>query len=96
MEIGKNAEENSKLVADAAPNHLWFHLDSGPSPHVILREDPDKENIMEAALLCKSRSKMKNLRKVKVIYCEVRNLKRGSKPGEVIIRQRKRCKTVVI
>jgi predicted ribosome quality control (RQC) complex YloA/Tae2 family protein len=96
MEVGKNDKDNSRLIKEASNNHLWFHLDSGPSPHVVLKDDHTKENIVEAALLCKSKSKMKHNRKVRIIYCEIRNLKNGRKPGEVIIRQRKKCKIITV
>lgn len=99
--LGKNAIENHKLIDDADPNDLWFHLDGFPSGHCILEvnriNDIDSIDIIYAANLVKSHSKLKNHnKKLKVIYTNVGNLKKGKAKGEVIMLNLKRVKTIMI
>jgi predicted ribosome quality control (RQC) complex YloA/Tae2 family protein len=53
--VGRNANENQKLLALAKANDLWMHIRDIPSSHVIIRTD--KQNlppsvIEAAAKLC--------------------------------------------
>ena len=34
--IGKNATDNTKIVKNASPSDVWFHVLDKPSCHVIL------------------------------------------------------------
>jgi predicted ribosome quality control (RQC) complex YloA/Tae2 family protein len=86
--IGKNSQENWDIIDKANQRDIWFHLGGGlPSPHVILKLDtPEKVSktlIKHCALLCKQNSKMYNVRKVNVIYTEIKNVKKADKVGSV-------------
>jgi predicted ribosome quality control (RQC) complex YloA/Tae2 family protein len=87
--VGKNAKENWKLLNDAEPDDIWFHIDNASSPYVILEVKnldtiPDSI-ISECAKLCKSRSKDKDVKSVSVIYTVVSNLKKGESLGSVYL-----------
>ena len=91
--IGSNAQENWKIIRESEPSHVWFHLNSFPSPHVIIRSDnPTPSEIEAAAILCKSRSKYKNVRNIKVVYTKVDNLELGDEVGSVHIISERGCK----
>lgn len=97
MNVGKNAEDNWKLLSEAVPQDLWFHVSGGPSAHVFLSNDHiTPQNIHRAACLTKERSKFKTYSRVKITYCPVANIKRGSKPGEVMIRSNKKCRHITV
>ncbi len=92
IKYGKNAKENWDLIENASPNDLWFHIDDYPSTHVILEynEENIEKYINECVELCvektpKIKSYVPKLNKVKVIYTEIQNIKKGKCVGEVII-----------
>lgn len=85
--IGENAKENWELIDQASQNDLWFHLDNLPSPHVILcveNKKIPKQIIKECALLCQSNSKYSNLKKISVIYTEIKHVSKDKQVGSVI------------
>jgi len=89
--VGKNAQENWDLISNASQNDIWFHLGSGmPSPHVILKipnnfslKKIPKQVIYWCANLCKSNSKYSDIKKVTVIYTEIKNVSKGNTIGSV-------------
>ena len=99
IEVGQNARENWDLIDNSDNNDLWFHLDEYPSAHVILSQNISKLNISELNILdypnqiitiasdyCKSYSKNGiNLKKVKIVYTQLKNLKKGKEIGSVIV-----------
>lgn len=86
MQVGRSAQENWDLIDQAEKDWWWFHLDKFPSAHAILPWDPlKKKDVVEAALLVKESSKAaRGLRRTKVIYTQIKKIRRGSKVGEVI------------
>ena len=87
--IGKNKEENWKIIDDSCPTDIWFHMQDIPSCHVILKTTEPIKNISKdvlkrCALLCKMNSKAKSERKTSVIYSEIENVKKTKHVGEVI------------
>ena len=94
IRIGRNAKENWELIDDSESFDLWIHLDSYPSPHVVISQDitkhPDlfypNEILSLGSYYCKLYSKFKaNDSKIKVVYTQIENLKKGIQPGSVII-----------
>jgi predicted ribosome quality control (RQC) complex YloA/Tae2 family protein len=75
IHIGRNAEENDQLVANASPRSIWFHLHDQPSPHGVISYDenelPEKDAIQRCAYLVKKYSKAKYDPKVRVNYLPV-------------------------
>ena len=89
IKIGENARENDDLVAASSQSDIWFHLDSLPSCHVVIKCDTKnpitKQMINYCAQLCKDNTKYRN-QKVKVKYTEIKNVKRTTTPGMVTIK----------
>lgn len=88
--IGKNAQENWDIIDNASQSDIWFHLDNFPSCHVVLKTDSfetkdfNKQTLIFCASLCKVNSKYANLKKIKVIYTKIHNIKKADKVGSVI------------
>ena len=94
--IGANNKENWDIVTESDPGHIWFHLNSFPSPHVVIRsEEPDEETILYAAALCKKKSKYKNIKNIKVVYTRIANLELGEDIGSVNILSKRKCKYIL-
>jgi len=74
MRIGKDAQDNWDLIALSDPDDIWIHLASFPSPHVIIHPDPTTEDILAAGNVCRSNSKFKNLKGIKIVYTRIDNL----------------------
>ena len=88
--VGESAEENWALVAHANKNHYWVHIDSKPSAHVIVEMDmPIEAELYYAGELCLGQTYKNKPVPVKNVFVStsVRNLKLGSKPGEVTFRK---------
>jgi len=90
IKIGKNAEENDKIIKEAKQTDLWFHLSGLPSCHVIIscsKEFPvNKQMINHCSLLVKENTKYKDLAKVTVNYTEIKNVKRTETKGKVTLK----------
>lgn len=88
--IGKNATENWNIISNSSQNDVWFHLEGMASPHVVLKnyrndkiKDIPKCVIIRCAYLCKENSKYKNIKKVTVIYTQIKNVSKGDTVGSV-------------
>ena len=97
--IGENAQDNFELLDKFNDNqeYLWFHLNSFPSPYIIinitkseLMSNINKSLILKYACeLCKNNSKYKNLKNLKIIWTPIKNLKKTNNIGEVLISGKK-------
>jgi predicted ribosome quality control (RQC) complex YloA/Tae2 family protein len=86
--LGRNAKENFILIDEADPDDWWFHLSDEPSGHCIIDSDiVDKEMIIFASNLVKEHSKLKNNKKVKIVYTQVKNLQKTKTVGQVIVKK---------
>ena len=98
IKIGRNQNENDKLIKEGSQNDLWFHLKENPSPHGFIHsdtnEEPNKEVIFRTAELVKQFSKFKSYSKVKIIYIELKHIKCTDVPGTVIIK--KKTKEIIV
>ena len=97
--IGKNAEFNWKIYKASNPYDTIFHLDKFSSPYVIVNVPIDELTNKQkqiAALLCKSKSKYKNLSSVNVLYTPISNTMLGSQVGEFIIKSNKKKNMITI
>jgi predicted ribosome quality control (RQC) complex YloA/Tae2 family protein len=89
INIGQTAEENWKLIDNANQNDLWFHIKNNPSCHVIINTNGlnkvDRRVIVKGACVCKENSsKFKSLKKIEIIYTQIKNIKKTNKVGSVI------------
>ena len=81
-EVGKNAEDNWRIVKESEDNWLWFHLNSFPSAHLVIKdENPPTEYILKAANIIKNNSKYKHIKNIKIVYTHIKNLRLGEKVG---------------
>jgi predicted ribosome quality control (RQC) complex YloA/Tae2 family protein len=88
--IGKNANDNFKIIDEANINDIWFHIKDYPSCHVIAsisNQNIDRKNmkyiIKRGALLCKQKSKYANIKNLEIIYTEIKNVSKTSTIGSV-------------
>ena len=95
--IGETAKENWELfdkLRQENSDYVWFHLNSFPSPYVIMKttlielNENDKRRddcLVYAANLCKQYTRYRHLNDIKICYTTLKKLKRGKQVGEVII-----------
>ena len=96
---GENAKDNFELLDkfNLYPDYVWFHLNSFPSPYVIINinkseliNNINKDLLIKYACeLCKNNSKYKNLKNLKIIWTTIKNLKKTENIGEVKISGKK-------
>ena len=94
--VGENCKENWELLEAADDKNYFFHLSSFPSCYVILEcyKEPDLDTIRSAAEICRSHTKYRNLKNLKVDYCPCSNLTKGDKVGEVIFKSKRKVKKI--
>ena len=94
MQLGKNVAENNMLIdytKEFHPEYIWLHLNDFTSGHVIIhctKNELTKDIINHAGQFCFSHTKhahfiKKRTKKLKVIWTEVKNLKKTKIKGEV-------------
>lgn len=97
LTLGQNATENWNIIDNANTGDLWFHVDGIPSGHLIIECISKKMNeskdypyklCIDAGKICKTQSKLKN-EKCKVVYTTIKNIKKGTDVGSVIIKNEK-------
>ena len=82
--LGENAKENHELISASDQNDWWFHLNSFPSGHCVVETNElNKELIYYAANIVKENSKYKNLKNIKIVYLQIKFIKKTKNPGEV-------------
>jgi len=83
--IGKNATENWRILQEAHPNHLFFHLTSFPSCYVILQteEKVDSAILTRCARVCLENTKLRNAKNIYVDFTPVHNVQKGEQLGEI-------------
>jgi predicted ribosome quality control (RQC) complex YloA/Tae2 family protein len=87
--LGRNAKENFELIDDAQdanPEYWWFHLEDHPSGHcVIYAEEITNQMVSIAANLVKQYSKLKSNKKAKIVYTQIKNVKKTKTIGQVLL-----------
>ncbi len=93
--VGKSAENNWKIIADADKSYYWIHANNIPSTHVIICIDvePLKSEIEYACSLCKKHTKAisSTIKTIDYIGTQISNIKLGSKQGEVTFKNYNKC-----
>lgn len=89
--LGKNARENFELIDEAMylePEYWWFHISEHPSGHCLVHSKTiTKEMILYAGNMVKSNSKLRDQKKVKIMYTQVKNIEKTKTIGEVKVSQ---------
>ncbi|AYV77045.1 MAG: protein of unknown function DUF814 [Barrevirus sp.] len=90
IRIGQNAIENDNLIKESKETDIWFHISGLPSCHLIIDVSTEypltKQMIYYCANLVKENTKYKNLPKIKVNYCPIKNVSRTKVPGKVVLK----------
>ena len=88
--VGRSSRDNDELTfKHAAPDDLWFHAQSVPGSHVILKspgpDQPPGHILERAASVAAHYSRSRHSGLVPVIYTRRKYVRkfRGSKPGQV-------------
>ncbi len=83
---GKSDKGNDKLLDDALPNDIWFHISNRPSAHIILSNPTHtsinkipRQVIKRCACICKASAKVSD--KCEIIYTERTNITKTEKLG---------------
>ncbi len=90
--VGRDANENDRLLREAAPDDLWMHVRGASGSHVIVRRGGRAEIpegvVREAARLAARYSKARGERRVDVVMTAVKHVRKpkGAPPGLVIVR----------
>ena len=94
--IGKNQNENFKVIDMGVEDDLWFHAKDESSCHVVceIPDDIDKKElqyiIKTGALLCKNNTnKLKSLSNVAITYTQIKNITKTKTPGCVLTQNTK-------
>jgi len=92
--IGKNKYENWELLENANETDIWFHVKSEPSCYVILQTEKSikeipKQVIKRCACYCKSHSKSKTVKECEIMYSSVKEVCKGKKVGEAVVKKYK-------
>jgi predicted ribosome quality control (RQC) complex YloA/Tae2 family protein len=84
--LGENQKENDTLVKECDGGDTWFHVANHPSGHAIYTGDePSNDAIARVAALVKQQSKLKDLKKVKVNYIQLKHVKPTKTLGQVML-----------
>jgi predicted ribosome quality control (RQC) complex YloA/Tae2 family protein len=85
--LGLSALENWDILAKAEKDYWWIHLDDHASAHVIIETDIDLiAEELEFARQLLLQQTPKAPKTARCVYSQVRWIKRGSKPGEVVVK----------
>jgi predicted ribosome quality control (RQC) complex YloA/Tae2 family protein len=83
--LGSNSKENWRILEDAEEDDIWVHLHDHPSPYVIIKKRStyvETHELNYAGMLCKSHSKLKDVKHVKMTFLKVRYVMKGRRSGE--------------
>ncbi len=88
LKIGRDAEENARLVRMSDPESIWFHLSKFPSPHGVLVFPSDTEISEDLLRTCashvKALSKHKNAPNISIDMLPIKYVKNiDTHPGTV-------------
>lgn len=84
--LGQNAKENFELIDNSSLLYWWFHLDDYPSGHCIIEASNITYSMaLIASKLVKENSKVKTEKNIKVVYTQLKNIKKTKNLGEVLI-----------
>ena len=92
--VGRNAAGNFALIDASDPDDYWFHVDGHPSCHVVVSMKDDDDNpfidkkekhaiLVQGAVLCKSRSKLKGNKRVTIVYAKISDIRKTDVVGSV-------------
>ena len=100
---GRSAEGNRTLLKLARPFDLWFHVEDGPSAHLLIRRDHaaqeiPEQTLQEAAILVGLKSWRRDDPKAPVMVALAKHVQpiKGAPPGTVRVQERLQTLLVVL
>ena len=100
---GRNAEGNRALLKLARPFDLWFHVEDGPSAHLLVRRDHaaqevPEQTLREAAILVGLKSWRRGDPKAAAMIALAKHVQpiKGAAPGTVRVQERLRTLLVAL
>jgi len=93
--IGKNKQDNWRIIDESSPTDIWFHVADYPSSHVILKTNGEllknipKQIINRCACLCKSHSSVPSMKNCEIVYTQISNVKKTNIVGQVVTQNTK-------
>jgi predicted ribosome quality control (RQC) complex YloA/Tae2 family protein len=90
--VGRNRHENDHLLTRLAqPNDIWLHILGQGGAHVLIRvpaskQDPPQTTLKEAALIAARMSKVSYGTKVRVVYTQIKHVKKVAKDKPGLVR----------
>lgn len=95
--VGRSADENWKIISEANKDYYWIHAENVASSHVIIEIDqPLEDEIKYACELCRKQTKKIKNNSIKYLLTQVKNIKFGSKPGEVYFKDNSSVRIITI
>jgi predicted ribosome quality control (RQC) complex YloA/Tae2 family protein len=87
--IGRNKEDNFRIIDESIETYIWFHVENESSCHVILKNtnklhDIPIQVIKRGAYLCKINSNAKS-GKTTIMYSQIKNVKKTDIMGQVLV-----------
>lgn len=88
--IGRNKEDNFRIIDESVETDIWFHVEGKPSCHVILKNTDNirnipKQVIKHGAYLCKINSNNAKFNKTVIMYSQLKNVEKMVTIGEVLV-----------
>lgn len=92
--IGENKHDNFEMIDQSSTTDIWFHVESIPSCHVILKTSEKMRNIpnqviKRCAYLCKLNSKTRNQPVSRIMYTTIDNIRKTNVVGTVEVNKYK-------
>lgn len=97
--VGTSASTNWDMYRHCMQTDTIFHLNKFSSPYVIVNlpiNQLSNEQILAAAIICKRKSKYKNVPNVGVIYTPISNTVLGNEIGSFVIRNNHKKKLIIV
>jgi hypothetical protein len=85
--LGSSAAENWKLIGLSERESTWVHLMDYASAHVVIEIDKVEKEELEYARELILNHTMKAPRTAGIVYSKIRDIKRGSNVGSVILKR---------
>ena len=91
--IGKNQDENQKIIDESQPHDYWLHLTDFPSPHLVIKNPNNikihNKILKQAAYQVKihSNSKYRKIKNISVDITKIKHLQNTDTNGGVILDQ---------
>ena len=84
--LGSNSNENWEILQNADEEDTWVHLHNHPSPYVIIKKEAIcKRDLEYAGHLCKSHSKLRDVKNVQMSSLKVAYVVKGRQSGQAML-----------